>query len=484
MFLLLIILQVYSSHANESVVKSVEEINQGNIAPSVKCTEDELQLCATDLCGAPSSVTSQYLTNEKFEEFMTAEALPRLREVETVAREQLGKALERNRKFFGAVDELVKLNRHIPDFDNWNDEKWKAFAGGLVRSDYQLFIKIFPGKTDNYEEISACDSQCRSLIKNHVSEFYRSKYGVLKTSAVGAGMIEEVFPKCLSMFAMVGSKLSDKDASEPFFQEVRKTFSEKISPFMSQHSRDAWKEYSSVQLQNIYGEHSKTTDEFIAEFRAWKPIETIKTGAEDLFLTMKDEFYDTFDPNKMSPAGNLYQCLDFTSLGWDSFSPDYNGKDVIAVSPFSCTYRAQGAGFHSHELGHALSEAFRTDKLSSSSKDWFIKKRECVRLSDPSEPAAEEDSFTGDKLSTEEDHADAMEYFVQKNSGVLGNCSLLPQNSERSSFLRLSLDQDGVENHSPALLRIIREAKAKGKTIPPSCKAILRHYNYGIEPCL
>ena len=166
-------------------------------------------------------------------------------------------------------------------------------------------------------------------------------------------------------------------------------------------------------------------------------------------------------------------------------------KNRISLSLLSCTFHEHGKHDLAHEIGHALSYLFNSNKLSEKSYGKYKELRECAskryKKGAPhtlSKPSKNHRLYhNNDKLKTEEDTADLIAYKVfQDDSGPLFCSSLTPsKNGER--YESLTMFQPG--KHSATLLRTIMEAIHKRIELPPSCQQVVDIYSDRInfEPC-
>ncbi|MDE0119621.1 MAG: hypothetical protein OXM55_06410 [Bdellovibrionales bacterium] len=202
--------------------------------------------------------------------------------------------------------------------------------------------------------------------------------------------------------------------------------------------------------------------------------------------------------------GESSLCLSPMMVASDSFSPEGN---MVAVSHFSCHFHDHGKQILAHELAHALSHWFSTNKKkfnkpnkpSKISYRQYMKLRRCAnRRYKTKNKAKIKNPFRSirhrnDKFRTEEDMADLIAYQVFHENPTLFQCSSLSSSTDGSKYAQLHIlpppHPKGVQvmpdTHSPPLLRAITEAIHKRKPLSTACQQVVNLYNDKInfEPC-
>ncbi|MFY7992827.1 MAG: hypothetical protein ACOVP4_06020 [Bacteriovoracaceae bacterium] len=171
-----------------------------------------------------------------------------------------------------------------------------------------------------------------------------------------------------------------------------------------------------------------------------------------------------------------------TLPGGNSYS-----NSSIALSPFTCKYLPYGEGVLSHELGHAFSDAIKKGILSKECIEPLKELRSCVKKQFITEGLKLESEypkmFDDDEWKTEEDTADIFAFRATSNN-VQFKCALLSQSEDRMSYV-FSTSYNPSESHSPAMVRVVREALYRGKVISSDCREAMKeeYPNYKLDVC-
>lgn len=243
----------------------------------------------------------------------------------------------------------------------------------------------------------------------------------------------------------------------------------------SEHSKGVFRKYLKENLELKFIKRSKSTDEFFLDVqRAEKTDRSRQLPIHQMMLYRSEN-------NTMDPLADLEDICpsDLASIGRDAFSFDEDDdgtrQSILFISLGSQIDPASGEGIIFHELSHVLSFLFEHGKMSKSSTAQFLKIRECAKsLSPQDEPfmGTLEIAHQGDHKCTEEDFADVVAYkAIGTKAGPLMGCSILKTTSDRTEYEKI--DMNAKNGHSAKLVRILREAIHRNRSIPKSCQKVM-----------
>lgn len=344
-----------------------------------------------------------------------------------------------------------------------------------------------------------CEVECKEGIKDFITNLdYASMLKDLEKKK------DEVTPEdnllgCQAELIELGLKESDKEQFLAHVPETKRLFLERVTANYSSHSRKAFETYLADELNLSFDKFSNEgVDEFIAKLNSGvesevSNVDNNPTALVSHFLQQRD----WGDSSKM--RAEIKACDHFGTqafAAWDAYAEKGGSfdesdadptKDNIFVSLFSCSHGSQGKGVFAHEMGHALSHAFKNGKLSVESKIEFLKVRTCVTNSHVDQKETTYGVHPEDRLYSEEDMADVVSFKAIDPESPIFTCALLRTNSQGTKFTELSLPNiHTIDNHSSPLLRVLREAVYKKRKLPSACKQILEKNKdkYRFEPCL
>lgn len=466
----------------------------GNISPEVSlCTEeDPLQACAVELCGPANQRQTNYLQEHNFERFLSKEGIAGVPKAKEAIQKLLEKKIAENKKI---VDELLKKKADgtlIPDFNSLDENQWNSLATsvyqthlgynpfdeqeGPVKSRTPVSETVTRGLQDFAKKEATCSTKaCREGVKNYlVEDLYGRKLEELKLKASNPKLLNERLPLCLSGYAATALKKNQQakiQAALPAFYE--RYISTALSGY-SDHSKDVFRKFIKEKLVIKYEAPSQTSADFMKELKevSDKPAAARNDMEQMLFYR---------ESRGMDPLADLkYTCPgSYMSAAGDAFLPE-EGEDentpTLFISLASQLDPANGEGILYHELTHALSHVFAEGGMSVSSTAEFKKMRECVKTLSPMDQDAANNvvkAHEGDHKCTEEDHADIVSYkAIGNKAGPLTECSLLKQTSDLTEYEQLDLNEKN--SHSAKLVRILREAIHRNRTIPASCQSVIK----------
>lgn len=288
-------------------------------------------------------------------------------------------------------------------------------------------------------------------------------------------LIEPTINRCLSTFADNPSLSQQTQLFRDQLPQIIEQFISKSMDGFSQHSKDAFKSY----LQEIHFNFgSRLSPE--ARLTAFEEFVARPISITDPFSTL------TRFVNPISlvanPFRDLYLCSDYASpILADQFvnekggdrgeADDMPGRDDITVSEFTCTHAERGRQTLAHEIGHALSHAFKKVTLSETSLAKFLSMRSCVTQSHPSQGFPDVyRKHTGDNEFSEEDMADLLGYRFEPEGRPIA-CAYLFVNRRGTQYEDLSLSSE-TGGYSAPYLRLLKEASFPGNSLPASCQTV------------
>lgn len=414
-------------------------------------------------------------------------------------------------KFYSEYEKELKKNPNILKDDADFITKYRDidslmlhdhFEFGIAYSGLTYLLDKMHGtfSTTNYQD--NCNGPCEEGIRDYLSKANLKEKLSEFEKKVNEADLEEVQVNCQAELVSKAFKQSEKEKFLTYYPQIKQNFMEKVFTGYSDHSKKAFNEYIDDQLHLSFLKSSPDAPEkFINELAEKANTESSELSTNSLSLLQKFfQFQDWSDPNVFKPEEQCSSQPVFAA--WDAFATkeelfgndDGEGdidhdKDNIMISLFTCSHENEGKGVLSHEMGHALSYAFYKKKLSEESEKAYMKQRSCATSSyvNPAKSIADLFNRPGDSLRTEEDMADVISFMATKEDQTFFTCALLETNKKGDQFINLSLKNPlNTDTHSSPLLRIIREAIYKNKTLPPSCKGIIEgsRNEYRFTPCL
>lgn len=207
-----------------------------------------------------------------------------------------------------------------------------------------------------------------------------------------------------------------------------------------------------------------------------KPLPDILKNIENTFN--HEELINYRDINILETFPGCGETLP----GGNSYS-----NSSIALSPFTCKYLPYGEGVLSHEMGHAFNDAIKKGILSKECLEPLKELRSCAKDQFISEGLKLESEypkmFDDDEWKTEEDTADIFAFRATSNN-VQFKCALLSQSEDRMNYV-FNTSYNPSESHSPAMVRVVREALYRGKVISSDCREAMKeeYPNYKLDIC-
>ena len=333
---------------------------------------------------------------------------------------------------------------------------------------------------------STCPEKCKAAVQEYVKAINVSAtLEDLKNNLPKESAVDEVVNKCKASLAAAGLKDSDARALKKLLPEVKsKILSRGLAGF-SAHSKAVFKTYFDTQLNLSFKKSGKKekVDDFVEKWSRAPFISTYTPDAKSTFITaVTNSLADSsseLEDDECEPADIIWDGFSQKGEGDDEESGDDfdPNRDNIQVSAFSCSYEQLGKQVLAHEIGHALSWLVRNKKLSGLSAKSYLAQRKCVRnnvVNENTKSKMDDFGHPGDLLTTEEDMADIISYRSFIDEPGLYECSMLDYVFDRSSYDEPTLDQDEDDTHSSGLLRVLREAQFKKRSVPDSCKDVLK----------
>lgn len=415
------------------------------------------------------------------------------------------------KKFYEAYEKEVAKN---PDFmkdsaeeiEKYLEEESRKLSdsydlGEAYREIYELNNKLLSATNQPTTPLQYgvdCEEDCKGGIRDYLQGLdYSSMIKDLEKKKDEV-TLEDNITGCQAELIDRGLKESDKEQFLAHFPETKRQFLDKVFANYSAHSRKAFEKYLEEELNLSFDRYSnETPDDLLTKLKEEAeaaPSETSTTP--DSLISKLLDHQDWSDKSKMT--ADISVCDDNGGrafAAWDAYSEKGGSfdeadadpsKDNIFVSLFTCSHVPQGKGVVTHEMGHAMSYAFKNGKLSVESKAEYLKVRECVTKSHITTNETPRSVHPGDKQYSEEDTADVVSYNAIAQDGPIFTCALLDTTKEGTRFKDLSLvNKHSLDSHSSPLLRVLRESIYKKRRLPSACKQIIEKNKdkFRFEPC-
>lgn len=348
---------------------------------------------------------------------------------------------------------------------------------------WDLFI-LRPNEKQKY---SCSTPECRTGLTRELSTQLVPALTRFEENNQRQDFVDQHLPQCLSAFIQSAVRAPESEAMIASMPAMRERYITSALSGLSDHSKDAFRKYleDEIEYSTNLSQNPRTSldSSFEEAGRPYPPA-----GIE---ILQRDAFFST-QKDKMNPLLGLDACAGPSFFESDAFSPnpaiiegdsdgntkiltDPNRKDRISLSGFNCAHPDLGEGVFLHELGHALAYVMSHDRLSTSSRETYVNLRQCIRNAGPDLPG--NDRFPGDRIATEEDMADFLAAKVTTTSAHPSSCQLITENS-------LMVMENLQTDHSPATVRLLRDARARGP-LPPACQPIYTQYHsqFRAETC-
>ncbi len=351
---------------------------------------------------------------------------------------------------------------------------------------------------NNFSPVAECLSEeCRisyvEFIKNQNIEKSLEK---LKSTISDPQSKTRFINRCKANVISKAMTEANRVRAKKLFGEAKSAIIKNVLPRFSEHSRKILLNYLNKNLN----------------FKAEKPMSKVDpTGIFDKFnsdtksfLSNKDDrFEESLESSikrsiimnsKLSNIDPLSDgaspcASDLLATAWDSFLPvkslkenvnysdalkNFENKDHVFISDFSCTHEHRGKHAVAHEIGHALNSVFAREHLSIESAKLYKQFRGCA-TENYIEAQADSTMFKqeGDSIYTEEDTADLFAFMAFPNDKDLFTCSLLKPNYTNQGYTELDLVLNDGDSHSTSFARVLLEAINKNLELPVSCQRMI-----------
>ena len=268
----------------------------------------------------------------------------------------------------------------------------------------------------------------------------------------------------------------------------------------SQESKSKFMDYIQNSLSIHYKENPR--DDFLNKIKSYSntkpspiPIrsETFTNNPENNFIPpafISANLPNTFNSSDLCSANLLQQNTKITE---SLRVKDKKRWETIHMSTFSCAFHHYGKQALAHEIGHALSNAFKAGELSVKSYNKHKKLRECAtkhyKKSDTpnqSYQLKKKQTHQNDRFKTEEDTADLISYIIFNDELVLQSCYFLQPAKDGIKYNALEMfNIDEEDTHSAPFLRLLMEAIHKRTKLSLACQQVIDKYKdrVNFEPC-
>ena len=337
-----------------------------------------------------------------------------------------------------------------------------------------------------------CKEQCQKSTQTFIKQFDPSKLKKDLENSLNSLSVEDRISTCKANFLSAHMTNRKKDEFAKLLPEIKKGFNDNIFSQFSKESADKLRKYLDEEINFFYEDPFRTKfEDFSNSLKLTKSSYTNVSNNELLKRT-----FTLLNENEDS----LFQCGSTRSLilVWDAFAPkEYinsnpqfrpqgliPGRDNISISPYSCEHHGEGKGIIAHELGHALSAVMSRGEISKSSSRSYLKIRRCVTSKWENNPKTQLTFHKGDKFYTEEDTADVISYMAIKDPASFYSCALI--RPDESEYVDLGTSPSLLDNHTPGMIRLLREIQYKApQKIPSACaEMVKRHPDKVGKSCL
>lgn len=352
------------------------------------------------------------------------------------------------------------------------DEKMMIkFYEEIVADSQKNGIEIVP---------NTCGDQCKKEAQNIINRIDPRSLKKEFDNSLKKLNIEDRVANCKASFLAANLENKRKDDLLKRWPEIKKGYKDNVFPHVSEHSRKLLQEYLDNELNLVFANPSP------AKFHELNLNKSL--ALKDSKTSNKEYINHTL--SLLNTKLELPQCAPFDEpiyTLWDQFAskellesnptfklPGLKAKqDNIIVSPFSCEHHHEGNGIIAHEVGHAISAAMARPSISKESKKAFLKWRSCVSDKWQKQPKAQMVFHSGDRFYTEEDTADFLSYMAMPDATALYGCALLKP--DELTYTALSTGTSHHDNHTPGMIRLLREIKYKAPNkVPASCGEIMK----------
>lgn len=388
-------------------------------------------------------------------------------------------------------NELAEQKRKTSfDLDKFNSNLSRLSSAEQIKIHFNDIKEL----GDEYDiklepDIFHCQEKCQKTFDEFLSKLDLDT--VIANLEIGIEYTDEKdkIAECKASYISTNQKNNLSQNFEQIWPQVKEGYLKNVVPRFSSHSQNIIKDY----LENgvhFYFENptNKRFPDLKQKSQQDKNIISNKDKSHSYLLEgLINNYYDS-DINLFHADIQVCDRYAYPSLIWDSYLakeyldpsyaaqyPHYNPhKDNIAVSPFSCEHQQEGAGIVAHELGHAISHLMTRDGMSSSSLASYREIRDCASQQwDMKEPSSRT-YHPGDSQFTEEDSADILSYIAVNDGTSLYACGLLATDSNETTYT--DLDTQPWGDHSPSLIRLLREITYKKDTVPKTCQTLMSRH--------
>lgn len=346
---------------------------------------------------------------------------------------------------------------------------------------YQSMIKR--GQTEGVELIPRiCKTQCQKAVSSLISQINVPKLEKKVESELNILSIDDRIAICKSDFVNTHLENTKKENFKKIWPEIKNGYKKKVLPKLSNHSAQFIAKYLDEDINFIFSNPvpantyksqeklSKSNSPQLSEASLLARAYSIQNSGEKVF-----------DSSMCSSSGSsTYLLWDmYVSQGFLTKAPRFRpqgidpSRDNITVSPYSCEHAQEGKGIIAHEVGHAISNLMSLRTASSSSLRKYNKMRKCASAQWKNNPNAVIAYHKGDKFFTEEDTADVLSYMAFNDPTSPYGCALLIPDG--SNYESLNLTPPAGDNHTPGMVRLLRELQFKAPhKIPETCKELIK----------
>ena len=382
-----------------------------------------------------------------------------------------------------SYEEIHTIEQEINQLD-----KAKAFK--LTKKVDSLQRQFRKQKQDQHQ---ACEGTQKEICQQIIREYLLKQYQEYQTVN-----IEESINYCQSQFMLsppVSQTMQKLQQMWPsIVQRVNKVFTN-----YSQKSKNQFIDYIQNSLKVNYKETPQK--DFLDKIQSFSNREpspkslktyTSKINPENNFIPpafISADLPSVFNPTDLCSAGLLQNISFFKE---SIRTADQKKWESIHMSTFSCAFHHYGKQALAHEIGHALSTAFRNGGLSTKSYNQYKQLRECAtkqyKIEDTSSQSyqlGKKQTHQNDRFKTEEDTADLISYIIFNDESVLRSCHLLKPTKGGLKYTLEIFHTNEEDPHSTPFLRLLTEAIHKQKDLPRACQQVIDRYKdrVNFEPC-
>lgn len=382
----------------------------------------------------------------------------------------------------GKIQEILKSQNKTITF-NIENLKFGLKSGAKNNTEMiDLFYQLEAELKDKgiQSSKSLCGEECRKAVPGVLKNFKLSDFKKEQTQKNNLN-IEDRVALCKASFVNANVENTRFEEFKKIWPEVKNGYYKNVLPKYSAHSQGLLKNYLETSINFIPSSQELKKFPDVDKALAFTPPSYQQKPTSYLMgKALSPSHFEThaeFDCPVITDKPLLWDA--FASKDMLRSNPSFRpkgidtGKDNILISPFSCEHTGVGKGIIAHEVGHAITHVMSREGMSKSSKKAYVDMRKCSSNQWKNHPKTQMKFFDGDYLYTEEDNADIMSYMAINDQKSFFSCGVLYPTD--SGYKELKINPQPFDNHSPGIVRLIREIQYKAPDkMPATCQEIFK----------